>query len=180
MSAEPIDDFIEDKDGNSIVGETKRLREQAIIRPDGDTLSRARSLVHSLETVLTNVANEPSIALFYTQHHIRKTTPAIINLDHKMKDDAEEWEGISHDATFSIEMLEEFAKIKEFDSIQEHVSKALAIYGYNTNEVDETKQGVAPSRASEVGEEKGADVEVVEDIEDVDNLDKNSEERENS
>ncbi|XP_077989217.1 BLOC-1-related complex subunit 8-like [Glandiceps talaboti] len=103
---------------------------------DADLDYKVKKVTEKFSESLHIVANEPSLALYRLQEHVRKTLPVLSDKRNEMKGLQQEIQGMCYDAEYASNAVKRMQGSGQyFSSIDEHIKKAI----YLKQELSKTK-----------------------------------------
>ncbi|XP_070543479.1 BLOC-1-related complex subunit 8-like isoform X2 [Ptychodera flava] len=95
---------------------------------DTDLDYKAKKVTEKFSESLHIVANEPSLALYRLQEHVRKTLPVLSEKRIEMKNLQQEVQGMCYDADYASNAVKRMHKSgQHFSSIDEQIKKAIQL-----------------------------------------------------
>ncbi|XP_006823402.2 BLOC-1-related complex subunit 8-like [Saccoglossus kowalevskii] len=112
---------------------------------DVDLDYKVKKLTVRFSENLHIVANEPSLALYRLQEHVRKTLPVLSDKRVEMKNIQQEVQGMCYDAEYATKAVKKMQNSgSHFTAIDEHLKKTM----YLKQELDKVKPRRTPSISS--------------------------------
>lgn len=95
-------------------------------RSDPDTEAKVRSTIRSLNDSLQSNANEPSLAFYRIQEHIRKTLPTLTQKREELEHLHERVNGLIFDVEYSVDAVKSLGRCDEhLNNITTYLEKSV-------------------------------------------------------
>ncbi|CAF0932682.1 unnamed protein product [Didymodactylos carnosus] len=118
----------EEKMATSSRKKSVTMSKNIIIRPDPDTSAKVQSAIRLLSETMQINANEPSLAFYRIQEHIRKTYPAIVQKQRELENLQVQIDGLVFDIEYSMEAVKTILNSEcHFSNIQTQLQKAILL-----------------------------------------------------
>eukprot|EP00730_Choanoeca_flexa_P003506 TRINITY_DN1142_c0_g1_i2.p1 TRINITY_DN1142_c0_g1~~TRINITY_DN1142_c0_g1_i2.p1 ORF type:complete len:132 (+),score=20.07 TRINITY_DN1142_c0_g1_i2:48-443(+) len=108
---------------------------------DRETTSRASQVTLGLSTNLHLFANEPSLALYRLEEHVRKSVPKLVKVKHQVASQSQELDGTVQDTHYAIESLRPMEHLTKIDDLERLVTQALRLQEQLNSKVKPDKSG---------------------------------------
>lgn len=94
--------------------------------PDMELEVKTKKVTDKVSETLNVIANEPSLAFFRIQEHVRKCLPQLVETKHEVQDLQQKIQGASFDAEYGANAVKEMQKSSNhFESIQDLLKNAI-------------------------------------------------------
>ncbi|CAF1096414.1 unnamed protein product [Adineta steineri] len=97
-------------------------------RSDPDTESKVRSSIRAINDTIQSNANEPSLAFYRIQEHVRRTLPTMIQKRIELENLHDRMNGLIFDVEYSVDAVKSLGNSDEhFNNIATHLEKSVYI-----------------------------------------------------
>ncbi|CAF0933671.1 unnamed protein product [Adineta ricciae] len=98
------------------------------IRSDPDTESKVRSSIRAINETIQSNANEPSLAFYRIQEHVRRTLPTMVQKRMELENLHERMNGLIFDVEYSVDAVKSLGTSDEhFNNIATYLEKSVYI-----------------------------------------------------
>ncbi|CAF1507641.1 unnamed protein product [Adineta steineri] len=97
-------------------------------RSDPDTESKVRSSIRAINETIQSNANEPSLAFYRIQEHVRRTLPTMIQKRIELENLHDRMNGLIFDVEYSVDAVKSLGNSDEhFNNIATYLEKSVYI-----------------------------------------------------
>ncbi|KAK2151771.1 hypothetical protein LSH36_352g03073 [Paralvinella palmiformis] len=97
-------------------------------KPSPELENKSRKAGDKLSEILHIIVNEPSLAVFRIQEHVRKTLPQLVDVKHDMEDVQQDVQGACFDMEYAAKAVQNMEKSEtHFRSIQDLLKNSMFI-----------------------------------------------------
>lgn len=126
------------------------------VNPDIELEAKTKKVTDKVSETLTVIANEPSLAFFRIQEHVRKCLPQLVETKHEVQDLQQNIQGSSFDTEYAANAVKEMQSSSlHFGNIQDLLKNA--IFMKQQIDYEKSRNGQSPEK----GTPTAADVERV-------------------